>query len=197
MHRRYVYLRHAALHITDGAIALYRGEGWLSKWIQYSTIGPYSHAAMLCRMGEDVDVLELREFLGPRRLPLERHVRECPGLIDVFEIDRTLFPRYDAAGAVRQMRLLTAQDYDYAGVAILALRKVPFLRRLWSLDLRDDGSPSSASAAFCSEAVACADQFGGGVDAFPNKPNALVTPVDLSQSLLRKYSFTIVGQEVP
>jgi hypothetical protein len=196
MNRRFIHLRHAALQISDGAIALYRGQGFISRWIQHSTLGPYSHAAMLCRHGEHVDVMELREFLGPRRLPLERHVRECPGMIDVYEINRELFPRYDAARAVKAMRALTVHDYDYAGVLVLLLRKIPFLRTLWPLDLVDDQSPTSVSAAFCSEAVACADQFGGGVDVFPNKLNACVTPVDLSQSPLRRYAFTISDKEL-
>lgn len=194
--KRYnVTARYAELMIGTGWLALYRGRGFMSRWIQYSTFGPYSHAGMLCRVNGHVDVLEQREFYGPRRLPLVKHVRECPGLIDVYQIDRSLFPHYDAYGAVRKMREMTACDYNYRGVAVQWLRRIPFLRSLWSLDLADDVTAANVNAAFCSEAIACADQFGGGVDAFPNKLNAYVTPVDLSQSPLRRYAFTIVPDQ--
>lgn len=189
-----VSLEQAEREIGDGWLALYRGDGWISRWIQYSTLGPYSHAALLCRENGHVDVLELREFIGPRRLPLAYHVERWPGRIDVFRPDLERWPEYKPKRAVEQMRELTSCEYSYRGVLTLLFRKIPLLRRRWALDVQDDLSGAMVSAAFCSEAVACADQFGGGVDAFPNKPNCLVTPNDLSHSLLRQRAFTIIGE---
>lgn len=190
---RQVTLAEAEREIEDGWIALYRGQSFVSRWIQYSTLGVYSHAAMLCRENGHVDVLELREWHGPRRLPLKWHVADSAGRIDVYAIDRSVFPGYRAREAVQVMRELTACSYSYRGVLTLGLRKLPFLRRFWALELEDDLTPAAVSAAFCSEAVAAADQFGGLVDAFPRKRNCQVTPVDLSQSPLRYLAFTIVG----
>jgi hypothetical protein len=187
--RKHVTLTYAERHIGDGWVALYRGRGWLSRWIQAATGGPYSHASLLCRENGHVDVLELREFIGPRRLTLDYHAQRWPGLIDVFSPDYVHFPEYNGRGAVRLMRHLTSRDYSYAGVAMLALRKIPGLRSRFVLKAWDEASMAThASGVFCSEGVAMAQAFGGGVEPIRLKPSWLTT---LAWSLLNRYEFTI------
>lgn len=177
--------------LQDGWIAQYRGYGYLSGLVQHGTGGCHSHSAMLCRVNGHVDVMELREFIGGRRQPLEGHVERWPGQIDVFSINRARFPEFNARGAVRYMRGLTARPYGYLGVSRLALRHVPLLWRFWPLVLQDYDVLATRGAPFCSHAVCTACRVGGGVDPVPRKADHLVSPNDLTWSLLFQYEFTL------
>lgn len=186
-------LDRAEPRIGNGWLAQFRGASWLSKVIQYGTGGPYSHSAMLQRTNGHVDLLEVREFYGGRRVPLESQVARYPGKIDVFSIDLERFPEFDGPSATKVMRCFTGRDYGYHGVSRLALQKVPLLWRCWPLDVTDDDllDAEAVGAPFCSHAVCAAMRIGGGVDPIPNKPDHLVTPNDLSWSLLYRYEFTL------
>lgn len=179
--------------LQHGDILQYRGSSLISSWIRYVTGGVHTHSAMLRidRLGR-ADVLEIREFIGGRAVPLLGHVVQCPGQIDVFRPRLEIFPHYDTEAAVGVMRDLTARSYGYRGIARLALQRVPFLWRLVRLstdDLTDRTRPPSAP--FCSHAVAHACREGGGVDPVPRKPDDLVTPTDLTWSLLFDYVCTL------
>jgi hypothetical protein len=133
--------------------------------------------------------LEVREFVGGRAVPLLGHVMKYNGRIDVFRPRADLF-EYDCAGAVDVMRDLTSRPYGYRGIARLAIQRVPILWRSVRLTTRDvmDGAPQ---APFCSHAVCHACREGGGVDPVPRKPDDLVTPADLTWSLLFDYVCTL------
>lgn len=192
-HRTLVPLSQAAPLIGNGWLAQFRGSGFISRLIQYGTGGPHSHSAMLQRTNGHVDVLEVREFYGGRRVPLESQVARYPGSIDVFSIDLHRFPEFDGVGASHVMRCFTGRCYGYVGVSRLALRKVPLIWRCWPLDVPDDEllDAEAIGAPFCSHAVCAAARIGGGVDPVPRKPDHLVTPNDLSWSLLYRYEFTL------
>jgi hypothetical protein len=176
--------------IEDGWIAQYRGRRIVSRMIQYATGGCHSHSAMLRRNGNGADVLDVREWVGGAARPLRSEVARYPGQIDVFAVDQRRWPEYCGRGAVRYMRELTGRDYGYAGIARLALQRIPGLRRLWAFD-HDDCRESNA-APFCSHAVCAAERIGGGVDPVPRKPDDRVSPNDLTWSLLHIYQFTLI-----
>lgn len=181
-----VELKEAMKRVQDGWLAQFRGANWISKIIKYSTGGPHSHSAMLQRNNGTVDTLEVREFYGGRRLPLEAQHKRSPGKIDVFSIDSRF--SIDTKETLRVMRSMTGKDYGYRGIVRLATQKIPLLWRLWPLHTRDDEPIKNAP--FCSHAVCYAYRMGG-VDPVPNKPDYYVTPNDLTHSLLFKYEFTI------
>lgn len=184
-------LKTAELHIGDGWLALYRGRGWSSRWIQFGTGGPYSHAALLCRENGHVDVLEL-VARGGRRLPLEEHALRYPGQIDIFAPDTTRWPHYDGHAAVLRMRELTRKPYGFLGIVRLLLQKVPGLWRCWPLTTSD--LMLARGAPFCSHAVCDACRSAGGVDPVPRKPDHLVTPNDLAWSHFWVPQFTLAGR---
>lgn len=189
-----ISLDEAARLIQDGWLAQFRGRGWLSSLIQFATGGVHSHSAMLQRVNGHVDCLEVREWIGGRRKPLEHHVGRWPGQIDVFSPDRNRFGEFKKHEAVKIMRQMLVGDYGYAGALRLALHKVPLLWRLWPLETRDDDPAGMKIVPFCSHAVCAACRIGGGIDPVPNKPDHLVTPADLTNSLLFRYEFTL-GKE--
>lgn len=186
----YVSLAEAEGRVQDGWLAQFRGTGWLSQLIQYGSGGVHSHSAMLARVNGHVDVLEVVEWHGGRRKPLEYHVGRWPGVIDVFSFDRQRFAEFKPHDAVQAMRKLIIGDYGYWGVLRLALHKVPGVWRLWPLETNDLGS-GTVGAPFCSHAVVAACRLGGGIDPVPRKPDYLVSPNDLTTSLLFQYEFTV------
>ena len=190
MNRKFTIDR-AERTIGDAWIGLYRGTSFISRWIQYATGGPYSHAVMFCRVNGHVDVLELRELIGGRRQSLDFHTQHWAGVIDVFQPDLRRWPEFKTHGAVTVMRDLISRPYSYKGIAGIALRKIPILRRIWPLDIPDDELVRYEGSLFCSHSVCAAARIGGGVDPCPHKPDCLVTPNDLSWSLFYEYAFTL------
>lgn len=179
--------------LQDGWLAQFRGNSWLSQLIQYGTGGPHSHTGMLARTNGTVDLLEVREFYGGRRVPLEDQVRANPGRIDIFSPDLNRWPKACPKGAVETMRILTGRRYGYMGVARLALRKVPLLWRLWPISTDDDSVlEDSVGAPFCSHAFTYAWRVGGELDPTPRKPDYMVSPNDLTWSMFFSYEFTLV-----
>lgn len=187
------YRRYADVEnrIGNAWLAQVRGSAYHSRLIMYGTGGPHSHSAMLCRTNGHVDMMELLEFKGGRRVPLESQVHRLPGRIDIFSVDLERFPELDTAVAAKEMRTLTGMDYGTLGVLRLALRKVPLLWRLWPLDTNDVYDIDTIGAPFCSHAVALSFRKGG-VDPVPRKPDHLVSPNDLTWSLLFRYEFTLI-----
>jgi hypothetical protein len=184
-----VVWHHADLRTGD--ILQYRGSTIISEWIRFATHGVHSHSAMLRidSLGR-ADVLEIREFVGGRAVPLLGHVMQFNGRIDVFRPRVDVFKDYDAVSATDVMRDLTSRPYGYLGIARLAVQRIPFAWRLVRLETRDviDGD---GAAPFCSHAVCHACREGGGVDPVPRKPDDLVTPADLTWSLLFDYVCTL------
>lgn len=176
--------------ILDGDIAQFRGASWLSTAIQYATGGPHSHSALLQRNNGTVDVLEVREWFGGRRVPLRSQAERHPGRIDVFRPNRHLWPQLSSAEVLGVMRTMTGRNYGYRGVLRLALQRVPGLWRLWPIAANDELSGNDAP--FCSHAV-CTSFRLGGIDPVPRKPDHMVTPNDLTHSLLFDYQFTIAA----
>lgn len=178
-------IEEAAKLIKNGWLAQFRGKGWVSSLIQYSTGGIHSHTGMLARNNGTVDLLEVREFKGGRRVPLE--CQAVKHTIDVFSVRDDIFD-IDLDKSVKIMRQMTGKKYGYRGIARLVLQKIPLVWRLWPLDV-DDGK-EMPNAPFCSHAVAASYRMGG-VDPVPYKKDCYVTPRDLSSSLLFNYEFTI------
>jgi hypothetical protein len=192
--RREWKLSEAEPVIGNGWIALYRGSGVISKIIQAYTGGPYSHAAMIRKNNGHCDVLELREFYGGRAVTLQSQVESFPGSIDVYSPNMICWPEYQHRNAVEVMRYLTGRKYGYLAVARLALMRLPLMRMIWPLYLDDPDITDHAKvgAPNCSHAVCAACRLGGGVDPVPRKPDHLVTPNDLSWSLLFKFEGVLV-----
>lgn len=176
--------------LMPGDLAQFRGRGLIASWIRWVTMGVHTHSGIVTRNGVGPDLLEIREFIGGRRIPLSAAVDRAPGRIDIFR-PREAFD-LNTLGTVRVMRTITARDYGYWGIARLALYRLPFVWRLCRISTRDVIEGKGDNAPFCSQAVAIAYRLGGGVDPVPRKPDHLVTPADLTSSLLFDYHCTLI-----
>ena len=186
-------LQSVSLHnapIRTGDLLQFRGSGLISSWIRFATHGVHSHSALarVDNLGR-VDCLEVRELKGGRAVPLLSEVIKNPNSIDVFRPRYDTFA-FDADAAVSKMRELTARGYGYAGIFKLAIQRIPIVWRFSRLRTSDIEQCNETRAPFCSHAVAIACQ-AGGVDPVPRKPDDLVTPNDLTFSLLFDYLCTL------
>jgi len=177
--------------LRDGDILQFRGSRYISDLIRFVTGGEHTHSAMLRidHLGR-ADALEVREFVGGRAVPLVGQVIMHDRRIDVFRPRLDVFVDYDPAAAVDVMRELTSRPYGYRGIMRLALQRVPIAWRFVRL-ASSDVAAGSPVAPFCSHAIAHACRVGGGVDPVPRKRDDLVTPADLTWSLLFEYVCTL------
>lgn len=177
--------------LFTGDILQYRGSRYVSDLIRFVTGGDHTHSAMLRidPLGR-ADVIEIREFLGGRAVPLLGQVILHDKRIDVYRPRVDVFGDYDPSGAVDVMRELTSRPYGYRGILRLALQRVPIAWRFVRLS-ESDVAAGYPVAPFCSHAIAHACRVGGGVDPVPRKRDDLVTPADLTWSLLFDYVCTL------
>lgn len=186
-----IFQRWHQADLQQGDLLQYRGNTIISEMIRFATHGDHAHSAMLRidSLGR-ADVLEIREFVGGRATPLLGQVLMHDRRIDVYRPRVKVFVDYDPDGAVDVMRELTSRPYGYRGILRLALQRVPIAWRFVRLSASEieAGSPV---APFCSHAIAHACRVGGGVDPVPRKRDDLVTPADLTWSLLFDYVCTL------
>lgn len=188
---------YAEATIQNAWIGQCMSDGWISSLIRYGTQGVHSHSEMFRRNGGDqLDILELREFKGGRRKTFQYHMKQT-GRIDVFAPDMKRWPEFDPLGAVNAMRRLTDYEYGWFGIWRMAARRIPVLWRLYP-PTTDDRLPKGGKPIrqpFCSHAVSLATHLGGGVDPVPRCPHYLVTPSALTYSLFYEYKFTIASPD--
>jgi len=180
--------------LRNGDLAQFRSRSLLSYLIRVGSFGVHSHSAMIRRNGDErIDLLEMYEFAGGRARPLEACVAKAPGLIDIFRPNTDRWPELDLQGATNHMRLLTGKRYGRTGLLILAGMRVIGLRFFLHgmvYDMGDEGSCQRPP--FCSHAVCEAYRVGGGVDPVPRTPDWLVTPSQLTNSLLFEYVCSLI-----
>ena len=188
-----VPIRHAQSLLRNGDLAQFRSRAWYSALIRIGTLGVHSHSAMLRLNGTDrIDLLEMVERAGGRAVPLQSRVAEQPGQIDIFRPDVARWPELDLEGATSYMRHLTSQPYGALGLLLVAGLRMAGLRLLLARHARVfDDAREWDHAPFCSHAVCSAYRLGGGVDPVPRKPDYLVSPADLTNSLLFHYVLTL------
>lgn len=188
-----VDLRDALPVLRNGDLLQFRSRSLISYLIRVGSHGVHSHSAMLRRNGDDrLDVLEMYEGAGGRARPLEAAVQEAPGRIDVFRPDANRWPELDLAGATSHMRRLTGKRYGRGGLLMLAAMRAVGLRfLLHRLAYNTDDRAVSDRPPFCSHAVCESYRIGGHVDPVPRTPDWLVTPAQLTTSMLFNYLCTL------
>lgn len=144
-------------------IALFKGNGLVSRLIRWQTRSDYSHAAVIGPSGE---VYESREFKGVRKL---RTLAEAAGVakVDVFEVQTV--PEQDLR-ILAYLDLQVGKGYDYWSI-------LRFVSR------RNKENRWSRSRLFCSEYVFLAFAEAG-IALLSRVESSQVSPALLSMSPL-------------
>lgn len=188
-----VTIEQAEKDIRDGWLAQFRGEGFISRVIQAATGGVHSHSAMLSHPpGGKVEVLEIRELIGPRIITLREYALSESRRIDIYALDQMHHWEMNGTAAANYMRaaLLRQRKYSYWSIFRLYLRKIPGLRMILQNSTDDELTTGNVSA-YCSHLVAESYRLGGGVDPVPRLPDHFVDPNHLTHSLLFWYYGTL------
>lgn len=178
--------------LRNGDLLQFRSNSLLSYLIKVGSLGCHSHSAM-CRVngGNRIDCLEMLSDVGWAR-PLLARVEEQSGQVDVFRPDTKRWPELNLEGATNYMRELTGKRYGTQGLLFLAAARVVGLRFLLAKRMRVfDDTRESPHTPFCSHAVCSAYRIGGGVDPVPRKPDWMVVPAELTNSMLFDYVMTL------
>lgn len=92
--------------LEPGDLLLVRGDNPIDRAIEFATVSPYSHVAMLVRPGE---LIEAKEFHGVRLVPVSTYPKA-----DWYRVRAGRAVRIDAA---RCALTRLGQPYDWADVA--------------------------------------------------------------------------------
>ncbi len=149
---------YARQHIWDGDLVAFRNDSLVS-WVGRSE---YSHVGMAVWRqddhGDTLCIAEFREFAGARVVSFKSQVRKFPGLIDVYRPEFPDSHHYaiaDRAATIMFRQCVSGLEYDYGGIAKLAIMHLPIVSYIGSRLLgfgQDQGfNPSPwQSPKFCS-----------------------------------------------
>jgi len=187
--RKYLTLEESLPLIGDAYLAQFCGKGYTSSVIRRATGSVHSHSAMLVHNQDVVRVLEMW-WSGGQQKSLKEIVKTRPGLIDVYSPNADgRWPEFRRDLAVHRMNQLVSQGYGWRGLFRMVFRRTPGVWRFFPLTMSDTMRDKPWKP-YCSHAAADSYECGG-VDIVPGKPNHLVAPGHLSNSLFFKYQFTI------
>jgi len=156
--------------LHSGDILLFRPSSIICYVASLFAWSKYSHAALVSVEDGVVYCLEVREFLGGRKIALKEYLRWEPAGIEVWRLQN---PPYMTCGshAVRAMQDFVGVKYGWFHVILaIVLRFV-----------RAYGGKCENHPPFCSEAVSRAYRLAG-CDLRPDMPDRFTRPQDLANS---------------
>lgn len=184
----YVDLGYAKKNAHPGWLIQYRGNGWFSPWVRLCTGGVHTHSAMVTGFNE---VSEVREFVGGRISTLDFQYERYATQMDFYSITRAFYDPVGVQLSIRYMRTMGMNSqYDWWNILTIALRRIPLFHLCFEDKPIDDPRDLNDLTRHCSDAIALAYSLGL-VDPVPRWPNRLVTPHDLTKSMLFHYEFSL------
>jgi hypothetical protein len=172
--------------IADADLLLFRRWGLIS----IAGRSPYSHGAMAAWWGDDLMVLEVREWHGGRAVTLASQVKRFPGRIDVYRCGSwPRWPEFDRDAAVAMMRRFMGCRYGWGAVLRVAMCHLPIVRLFARVPAYDPAKRSLPP--FCTDVISLSIRDGGGVDPVPNLADRATEPGDLARSPFFEYQFTL------
>jgi len=186
-------LHEVAGELRTADLLLFRGQSWISRLIAVGGRSKYSHAAKVDRLGSELYCVECRELKGGRIVTLASQVANYAGLIDVFSANPENKTGFDRAASAGYMRRFAGQDYGWLAVYRAAFQHLPVIRLVIDHDYELENGDRPGLPAFCSQACAMADHYGGGIDPVANLADRFTLPGDLARSSFYRYRWTLVG----
>ena len=168
--------------LQTGDILLFFPGSIIGRIAAFFTGGVYSHAALVSVENGTVYCLEIREFLGGRKIELKKYLQEEPATFEVWRLKRTL-PDFFYTLVAEKMAEFVGVKYGWVYVlqAVLLRSALTFFggrfgRRVWRYFDESEKHPP-----FCSEAVSIAYRTAG-MDLCPKIPDRFIFPGDLVKS---------------
>lgn len=203
MNQKFVPYQVAKRHLQEGDVLLFRGHGLVSWIIKQAGRGDYSHCGLLTKCEDCFYVLEFREFIGSRMIPIETLLKEQSGEIDVYRpispvpiIEFDLFTcikirqnTYEEKATSDCFKSFIGLPYGWKRILIFIYRRFLLVRLFYKMKT-DDGLNNGMINPVCSTAV-CHAIAKTYVDPVPNLADSLVEPSDLGRSALFSYLFTL------
>jgi hypothetical protein len=179
--------------VDTGYLIQFRGEGLISDWIRLVSGGIHTHTAMVVRRDDgSLAVAEMREFKGGRITSLYEQYRDHQWQMDFYKPNTEKYPELNLNDAAEAMKFICRNgQYSYLNLLKILIRRIPILWRFFDRGVDDDEMVNPDEKKWhCSDSVAAAYQYGG-VDPVPAMPHELVSPSDLTNSLLFTYQFSL------
>ena len=198
----------AEKYIKEADVLLCRGKGIVSQIISKITRSPYTHVGLASWSGNPkesvLEMVEFKEFRGGRTSSLAYQATQYPNRIDVYRavpcIDtlspfmgksgfqvNTIIKSMNGRNITNFIRRQTGKPYSMWHIGKFAISWLPFTR--WLLPYNTDDTLEN-DGYVCSIIVCCAFKHNY-TDLVKNLPDSWCRPVDISQSALLTYLFTI------
>lgn len=208
MAKIYKTFEQARTRFQRADLLLKRPTNWWGRAICTAGIGEHSHAAMLAARNGVWVGLDVCEHRGGSSWPLEKAIREQPGVWDHFSVNTQRFPEFDREAAELRMWQFDACDYGRTALLKASLIFLPGIRLFQKIEslaidngdtvdsVDEHGNPKQSIPPFCSMAYAIAcDKPFGGVDPVKRLRHSMTTPPHLAQSHFVSYECTLVTKE--
>lgn len=199
----------AIKYIDEADVALFRGAdfpsiGWVVKTY---TKGLYSHTGLMHWDGDDLKLVEQREFKGGRETYFKNQVKIFPNTIDIYKakptivlpsvlmtndvltvdwVEKTLTPEIRRE-IVRTAIQLTGTKYGWVNIWEIVKGYAPLSRLVFG---NKNGDSDLAKAYVCSTVVNYSYRIHYA-DPVTHIKDDKTTPNDLSRSFLLDYAFTV------
>lgn len=183
------YKSYARALIKTGDVFLFDGRSWFSRAIRRMTGSYRSHAALAVVALGRVWIVESREFIGVRIIPLSNLLRDGANVGWYQHVARRGvkgMPPLDTDALSAWCVERVGDKYAYAAIARIVAAILPWRRVLSPVD----GEPLPRRA-ICSAFVAAAIRVGGR-DLVPSRADAVTTPGDIERSGLLAYAGELV-----
>lgn len=198
--------------IEEGDVLLFRGVGFISKWIRWAGKSKYTHVALASWRGTPhqslLEATQFREWRGGLTISLEKMLIDYPNSIDVYRPSTTAFifglsevegksivtkevVKYDGRAATDTLRALTGTPYGWRRIGLLSLQFIPGIR-FFVTPCFEDKAENGGLYPVCSTAVAAAIRRNF-VDLMPNLSDFEMEPGHVANSALLHYLFTIAN----
>jgi len=175
--------------ISHADLLLFSGSYLSSEVIKAAGRSDYSHAGAVLWI-DDIPLSAEATPGGVKIYYLPTRVRDYRGRIDWFRANANeRWPEFSRMGTGRHLLKLMGNSYGFRGFAKMVLLHMPLFRWFVRPNFNDDDQFDPNP--ICSEAVAAAYYFGGGVDPVPKLSSRYTEPGDLARSPFFKYACSL------
>ncbi len=199
-------------YINEGDVLLFRGKGFISKFISAPSETTYSHIATSSWVNGNsntddgsLECVEFREGSGGRAINLSHAVKSNPDAIDVYRpssrFEKIIFNnnlkttksewiKFNGKKVTHTMRKMTGLPYGWKRIWWMAKHKLAIIRLLVDKSKLMHDELQDIIYPVCSTAISYSFNTHG-YDLIRNRSDEATEPGDIAKSPLLNYLFTL------